>query len=503
MTLTSNDSVTLEPKLLPITLEKSVARISDSSISIYDIRSNARRLFILVILASAGLILTFSDSVYLPALATIEHDLHTTTAMVDNTISSYMICAGIFSLIWGPLSDRYGRKIILLISYICFLVFTIVCIFARSIIVLLIFRSCQGAAISASLIVAQSAIVDMYPPENLGFAMGLFLVPFLIGPIIGPFIGGILAHRFGWRSCFIALAIMTVLGGLLIILFVPETHHYFVMQRLSRTTKKKRNSKAVKEIILIRDANTISKPHLKSPLHTFLVLADVTIAPHIILCSLNFTSLFISLTLMSNRESEKPYSLSPLHIGFTYIPTGVFALIGSLSGGWISDWSAKRFSQAMEGRLILNLIGSLTCSIGLLLSGWTYHFGIHLALPLIGVSLFSFGESFAYTSVCAFINIKRPAMAGGILSLLGAISFLIGGIGVIVAVPLVTLLGFGQLYSLLAGLAFFPLCVSMALVIYYLRKAGLQINDSDPSSQKAPLETPTIQSISTDVIQWF
>jgi MFS family permease len=106
--------------------------------------------------------------------------------------------------------------------------------------------------------------------------------------------------------------------------------------------------------------------------------------------------LFISLILISNWEAQKPYGLSPFHIGLTYIATGTSSLIGSVLGGWISDWSAKRFSQTVEGRLILSVVGSLLCPLGLLLCGWFFNFGIHWAVPLIGSALFCFGEAFMY-----------------------------------------------------------------------------------------------------------
>ncbi|UJR11336.1 hypothetical protein I4U23_015517 [Adineta vaga] len=230
-----NDSLALNPTVLSKTSEISMVIDDNSFISIYDIRTNRRRLLILIMLAFSGLILPFCDTVYLPALAQLEHDLKTSTTLVDYTISSYLITAGVCSLLWDPLSDRFGRKIILLISFAVFTAFTIVCALSRTIVVLLIFRSLQGGAISASLVVGQSIVVDMYPSEKLGLAMGLFLVPLLVGPILSPFIGGILANSFGWRSTFAALIIMAVISTIIILIFVPETHHYFITHRSSRS----------------------------------------------------------------------------------------------------------------------------------------------------------------------------------------------------------------------------------------------------------------------------
>ncbi|CAF0939786.1 unnamed protein product [Adineta steineri] len=476
----TNNPQTIDPTLLSKTLESpTTIDHTPSIVSIYDIRSTRRRLFILITLSFSGLILPFSDTVYLPALIEIEHDLHASTTLVDYTVSAYLIAAGVVGLLWGPLGDRYGRKIILLISFGFFVAFTIVCILARSIVVLLIFRALQGGAISASFVVGQSVIVDIYRSGNLGFAMGLFLVPLLVGPILGPFIGGALSNWLGWRSTFITLAILAVLSAILILVFVPETHHYFVMKQLRNPTNKCCSNKKKIDAIEVQEADSILKPRFMAPWRPFVFLFDITMAPHIIACNINYGCLFIILTLMSNRASEEPYKLTPFIVGVCYIPTGISSLVGSLLGGYVSDWSAKRFSRVMEGRLIFSLLGSLTCPIGLLICGWTFHFGVHIVVPILGIVIFCFGETFLFTSVCAFINVKKPAMAGALLALLNSVSFTFAGVGLIVTVPLVKLINYGPLFSILAGLNFLIIIIATGVVLYQIRKSRIVILTSN------------------------
>ncbi|CAF1065810.1 unnamed protein product [Adineta steineri] len=475
-----NEELALSPTSLSLETVKSCVTIStESSISIYDLYTNQRRLLILILLSLAGIVLPFSDTVYLPALAEIEHDLHASTVLVDYTISAYLISAGIAGFLWGPLSDRFGRKIILIVTFILFLAFTIVCALARTIAVLLVFRSLQGAVICASFVVGQSAVVDIYPPEKIGFAMGLFLVPLLVGPIIGPFIGGILSSVFGWRSTFIALGIMTIIATLMIFFFVPETHPHLVYQRLSRKLQKNSDDKNTKAALNVRETDIIMKPRFIPPWRSLIFLFDMTLIPHIALCNSNFSILFLLFTVMSNRLTEKPYLLSPFSIGLCYIPTGIGSLTGSLCGGWISDWSAKRFPRAIEGRLIFNLIGSFLCPFGLLLCGWSFHFNLHLAGPLIGSTLFCFGETFMFTSTSAFATIKKPTMAGTILALISSIGFLSSGIGIIVIIPLFKILKFGYLFSILAAIVFLLICISGMVIIFQIRKSNLTTTHSN------------------------
>lgn len=452
-------------------------------INIYELRSNRRRLVILTCLALTGLVLPFSDTIYLPALTDIEHKLQTSTIFVDYTISAYIIAAGIGGLFWGPLSDRFGRKKILLLALVLFVATTAICVFARSILMLLIFRSLQGFAISSSLLVGQCAIVDMYPKEKLGFALGLFLVPVLAGPIAGPFIGGILCDKFGWPSTFICLAILGSIATILILAFVPETHHYFVLRRIAERECNE------KQAITPHEIDRLFKPQFIPPWRPFIFLRDLTLIPHIVLCNTNFAILFLNYTLLSNRLSQTPYSLSPFAIGLCYISTGFTSLIGSLFGGWTSDIASEYIHHAMEGRLLINTIVSLACPIGLLIFGWAFHFECHLSGPLIGISLYSFGEAFLFTGASAFASVKIPTMTGAILALINTLNFVSGGLTIIVAIPLVQQLRFGWSYSILATISFISLLSSLTSTLIQLyrssksRSIPLQsINDDLPKS---------------------
>jgi MFS family permease len=89
--------------------------------------------------------------------------------------------------------------------------------------------------VGSTLIIAQAVIADVFPGYERGEAMGAFMAPMLFGPVIAPLLGGIVAQLFGWRACFIMLSVMTGPILFLTYLFVPETHHYYVKQRVHRS----------------------------------------------------------------------------------------------------------------------------------------------------------------------------------------------------------------------------------------------------------------------------
>ena len=84
------------------------------------------------------------------------------------SVSIYLFTSGILSLIWGPLSDRFGRKITIVAALIIFLGASIACALASDIIILVVFRAVQGAAISAAMVFGRAVVADIYPAESRG-----------------------------------------------------------------------------------------------------------------------------------------------------------------------------------------------------------------------------------------------------------------------------------------------------------------------------------------------
>ena len=208
----------------------------DSVISRSDIfrsYSTLQRQLILMTGAMIALLTPFCDTVYLPALQQVTVDLNTTTVLTSITVSSYLGAVGVGQLIWGPLSDYYGRIPVLMGSLLIFEAFTIACIFAQDIISLIVLRTIEGFIVGSCIVSVQAIIADVFAPDVRGAALGYFLGPMLIGPIIAPLIGGVLAEKYTWRADFVLLAVMTVPIALLAHLFNPETHHWYVVRQRS------------------------------------------------------------------------------------------------------------------------------------------------------------------------------------------------------------------------------------------------------------------------------
>ena len=205
--------------------------------TVYDLRSRAAKNAILAGAAWISLLTPATDTIYLPALPSVHDSLGGGDDAVTASVSVYMACVGIFSLVWGPLSDRFGRRAPLLGSLALFLAFTAACPASPSIGALIVLRAFEGVFVGSTISVTQGVIADTFAPAERGTALGLFFLPLLVGPIVAPIVGGALAAAFSWRATF---WLLVALGGVLFVvaLLLPETHpHYAQLLRRSARSR--------------------------------------------------------------------------------------------------------------------------------------------------------------------------------------------------------------------------------------------------------------------------
>jgi DHA1 family bicyclomycin/chloramphenicol resistance-like MFS transporter len=148
-----------------------------------------------------------TTDVYLPALPAITSGFGATTADAQLTLTALLLAFGASQLAWGPLSDRFGRRPILLVGLGAYVAASIGCTFAPGMDWLVAWRAVQGAAMGASVMAARAVVRDLYEPELGARAMskalsGLGVIACLSAPT-----GGLLAEAFGWRAAMAALGV--------------------------------------------------------------------------------------------------------------------------------------------------------------------------------------------------------------------------------------------------------------------------------------------------------
>lgn len=162
----------------------------------------------------------------LPAFPAIGTALSVTPSnSIQNIISFYLLGSGIGSLFFGPLSDRYGRRPVLLGAMLGYCIFALACSFSGNFDLLLAMRFCHGFCGSALSVLVVSVIRDEFDGDEMAQRMSMIFLVFMIIPVIAPSIGQAVLLFTGWRSIFDLFAFMAVGVGIWVGVRLPETLH--------------------------------------------------------------------------------------------------------------------------------------------------------------------------------------------------------------------------------------------------------------------------------------
>lgn len=164
-----------------------------------------------------------SMDLYLPQLPQLASSLHTSDALGQLTMSVCMVGLGLGQLVAGPLSDRFGRRRPLLVGVALFTVFSLACVLAPTVQVLLVARLLQGLAGSAGLVITMAVARDLYSGADLSRMLSLLTLVSASAPIVAPVAGGALALAMDWRGVFLVLAGAGAALFLLALLGLKET----------------------------------------------------------------------------------------------------------------------------------------------------------------------------------------------------------------------------------------------------------------------------------------
>ncbi|ART53686.1 Bcr/CflA family drug resistance efflux transporter [Acidovorax carolinensis] len=179
-------------------------------------------LAVLVLALLLGLQPVTTD-LYLPALPTIKAQLQASMAQSQLTLTALLLAFGCSQLVWGPLSDRWGRRPILLTGLVAYVLAALGCALAQSMEALIFWRTVQGAAMGAGVMGARAVVRDLYAPVEGAHAMSRALTGLGIIACLSPPLGGLLAGHLGWRATMAALGCFGGLALLLILLRFEET----------------------------------------------------------------------------------------------------------------------------------------------------------------------------------------------------------------------------------------------------------------------------------------
>jgi DHA1 family bicyclomycin/chloramphenicol resistance-like MFS transporter len=164
-----------------------------------------------------------SMDMYLPSLPDIGRSLQVPTLQVQLTISSYLFGFAVGQIFYGPVSDRFGRRPVLLTALVLYGIATVGCAAAQSIGGLIALRFVQAVGGAGAIVLARAVVRDIYSGVRAGRELSLMGAITGVAPIVAPVIGGGLQIWFGWRATFVLLVILAGIIGATAARLLPET----------------------------------------------------------------------------------------------------------------------------------------------------------------------------------------------------------------------------------------------------------------------------------------
>ena len=164
-----------------------------------------------------------TTDLYLPALPALTEGFGASMAQAQLTLTALLLAFGLSQLIWGPLSDRFGRRPILLIGMTAYVLASIASTLAPSMAQLIIWRTIQGAAMGAGVMCTRAIVRDLYAPVQGARVMSKALSGLGVTACLSAPLGGLLSDLFSWRIALLALTIFGAVCLTLVVLRFEET----------------------------------------------------------------------------------------------------------------------------------------------------------------------------------------------------------------------------------------------------------------------------------------
>ncbi len=175
---------------------------------------------LLAVMSAVGPLTT---DMYLPSLPEIARQLAASTAQVQLTISAYLIGFAVGQIVYGPISDRHGRKPVLLGGIALYCAASLACALSVSIEMLIAARFAQALGGCGGIVLSRAVVRDLYSGARAGRELSVIGAVMALAPVLAPVAGGALQTAFGWRSAFFTLVAAGVAGAGIVWLLLPET----------------------------------------------------------------------------------------------------------------------------------------------------------------------------------------------------------------------------------------------------------------------------------------
>jgi DHA1 family bicyclomycin/chloramphenicol resistance-like MFS transporter len=254
-----------------------------------------------LLLGTLTALTALSIDLNLPALPQLGKTFNANVATVQLTLSLFLLGFGLGQLVCGPISDRVGRRPVLLGGLVIFTLAGFLCAFSPSLKLLILGRFVQGVGASVGPVIARAIVRDRFDPQHAAMMLSQMAQVMIIAPLVAPLLGGYILVWYGWPTIFLVLGFSGLLVSLICCRSLPET--------LSKST-----DMAFPGSTLWRDAR--------------LVLSHPTTLRHILTSMLSGAGIFAYICTLPNLL-EDMFHAGHINVGYVFLPTSAALMAGA------------------------------------------------------------------------------------------------------------------------------------------------------------------------------
>lgn len=385
----------------------------------------------ILLLALLTAIAPLSTDMYLPALPEMAKDYGVSTILISNSLPAYFLGLALGQLIYGPVSDRIGRKLPLIFGLCLHVIASFLCIYVSDLQDLLLVRVLQALGSCVGLVLARAAIRDVLETNQAAKAFAIMMIVMGVAPVLAPSLGAGLLAFFHWKSIFIALALLGIFALVWVILQFKET------LPASRRLK-----------LSFKDAGRLYGKILKDGSFLYPMLAGC-FSFGVLFCYINAASA----VLMDG------YHLSQKEFAFLF---GLNA-VGTIILSAMNHKLEKTYSVVQR----LKIGGWVQAAGGIILLFAVYISSFGLYIVMAGLFLAVAGIGLTAPNSTALAMSKQGRNAGTASALMGSLQFAFGMVSGI----LLVLLPFNPILNLAWAMLLFVICAN---VMIYAMQSGTE-----------------------------
>ncbi|POR34619.1 Putative transporter AQR1 [Tolypocladium paradoxum] len=444
---------------------------------VYDRLSPLRKHIIVAVCSFCAFLSPQSSTSVLAATPEVAATYHTTGSIINASNAGYMVFMGISPVVWGPMSQVFGRRPILLMTAVLFFLLSLATALAPNLAAFFVFRAASAFEGTAFILLGSACLGDIYRPTERGTAMGWFLSGALIGPSFGPFLGGIIVTYSSWRSIFWLQTALAGTGVLGLFFLVPETIHHKKIADLEGYSRREKSKALLGMINPIR------------PLRLFRYWNQVLVACGSSALIWNMYSLLTPIRYVLNPRFHLE---TPLLTGLFYLAPGCGYLLGTFMGGRWADRTVRVWINKRNGvRVPEDRLRSAVPFMGLLMPaciltyGWTVDKAVGgIPVPVIVLFLQGVGQLFCFPSLNTYCLDVMPGQGAEVTAANYFVRYLAGCLGTAVVLPAIEGIGVGW-FETISALIFVASAVGIMAAIRW-GEAWRKSTDAKKATNKTP-----------------